>query len=221
MSKKKKTPVKTDVKTETNKGWSVPIWVALITGVVSIIGVLFAFPPFQRMFDPEPSPTAVHTDSPAPTNTFTLQPDTPAPGLTFTETYTPTFALTETFTPTATFMFVPPTSTLTPTSGLSIGMQVKITANQFSGRAPLNVSLSAKDSFVRAPDGAIFECRKSGCSYIWYVYFNGEQFIDPQKTNGTLELKLEKRGNYFVSVYVCHGADSPTCASGGTVVVVE
>ena len=221
MSKKKKTPVKTDVKTETNKGWSVPIWVALITGVVSIIGVLFAFPPFQRMFDPEPSPTAVHTDSPAPTNTFTLQPDTPAPGLTFTETYTPTFALTETFTPTATFMFVPPTSTLTPTSGLSIGMQVKITANQFSGRAPLNVTLSAKDSFVRAPDGDIFECRKGGCSYIWYVYVNGEQFIEPQKTNGTLELKLGKRGNYFVSVYICHGAEAPTCASGGTVVVVE
>jgi hypothetical protein len=100
-------------------------------------------------------------------------------------------------------------------------MQVKITANQFSGRAPLNITLNAKDSFVRAPDGAIFECRKGGCSYIWYVYFNGEQFIEPRETNGTLELLLEKRGNYFVSVYICHGADAPTCASGGTVVIVE
>lgn len=208
MSKKKKNEIN-------------PIWATIITTVGVIIVALFAFPPFQRLFDPEPSPTAVHTDSSAPTSTFTLQPDTPAPGLTITETYTPTFALTETFTPTAIFTFVPPTSTLTPTSGLSIGMQVKITANQFSGRAPLNVTLSAKDSFVRAPDGDIFECRKGGCSYIWYVYVNGEQFIEPQKTNGTLELKLGKRGNYFVSVYICHGAEAPTCASGGTVLVVE
>lgn len=212
MSNKNKTK---PTNTETNKGWSVPIWVALITGIVTITVAIISSPPFQRLFDPDPSPTPIPTDSPVPTSTFTLQPDTPAPSPFFTETYTPTLPPTETVT------FTPLPATLTPTSGLPIGMQVKITANQTSGRAPLNVTLNAKDSFVRAPDGSIFECRKGGCSYTWYVYVNGEQFIEPRKTNGTLELKLGKRGNYFVSVYICHGADNPTCASGGTVVIVE
>lgn len=190
------------------------IIVALIGLAGTLIGVLFDFQPFSRLFDT--SATATLTITPTftltATETTTLQPS-PTPTFTFT--------LTETLTPTATFTQISPTATFTPTPGLSIGMQVKITANQLRGNAPLNVTLSAKDSFVRAPDGNIFECRRGGCSYIWYVYLNGEQFIEPQKTGGTLELKLGKRGNYFVSVYICHGADAPTCGSGGTVVIVE
>lgn len=191
------------------------IWVAIITTAGVIIGALFAFPPFQRLFDSTPIP--IPTNTPSPTAVFTFQSDTPTLSPTYTETFTPTASLT----PTQTFTPVPPTSTFTLAPSLPIGMQVKITANQLSGRAPLNVRLNAKDSFVRALDGTIFECRKGGCRYIWYVYFNGEQFIEPRDTGGTLELKLEKRGNYFVSVYICHGADSPTCASGGTVISVE
>ena len=191
-------------------GLSPQVWVAIITTLGVIIVALFAFPPFQRLFDPTPSPTAVSANTPFPTVAFTLQPNSQTPSPTFTETLLPTATLTstETFTP------IPPSATLIPTTGSPTGMQVKITANITNGRAPLNVTLSAKDSFVRAPDGTIFECRKSGCRYVWYVYLNGEQFIEPQETNGTFELKLGKRGNYFVSVYVCHGADAPTCGRG-------
>jgi len=203
----------------TKKKSDTTVIVAVIGAIVTIVVALLGFPPLIAYLTPSPAATPVPSFSSSSTNTS--QPDTLTPSLTFTETDTPTFAPTETFTPTATFTFVPLTSTFTPTSGLPIGMQIKITANTTNGRAPLNVTLNARDSFVRALDGTIFECRKGGCSYTWYVYVNGQQFIDPQKTNGTLELKLGKRGNYFVSVYICHGADNPTCASGGTVVIVE
>jgi hypothetical protein len=192
-------------KRKKKSGISPQIWTAIITTIGVIIVALLAFPPVQELFKSKPSPTI----------TSTLQPDTPTPSPTFTETHTPTSSPTETLEP------IQPFTAFTPTSGSPIGMQVKITANTTNGRAPLDVTLNAKDSFVRAPDGTIFECKKGGCSYIWYVYLNGEQFIDPQKTSGTLGLKLDKRGNYFVSVYICHGADAPTCASGGTVVIVE
>ncbi len=201
-------------KKKNKTGISPQIWTTIITTAGVIIVALFAFPPFQRLFDPAPSitPTA------SPNFTFTA---TNVPPLTPTVTPTFSFTPTETLPPTSSITSIPPSATLTPTGGLSTGMQVKITANQLRGHAPLSVTLNAKDSFVRAPDGNIFECRRGGCSYIWYVYLNGEQFIEPQKTGGTLELKLDKRGNYFVSVYICHGADAPTCGSGGTVVIVE
>ncbi|RIK32287.1 MAG: hypothetical protein DCC56_00325 [Anaerolineae bacterium] len=205
----KETNQPTDKKT--GKEWTAPIWAAVITGIVTLLVALLNFPPFSKLFEPIPTVTFMPTS--------TIATDTPISE----PTSTPTFILnpTETLPPTSSVTPIPSSATLTPTGGLSTGMQVKITANQLRGHAPLSVTLNAKDSFVRAPDGNIFECRRGGCSYIWYVYLNGEQFIEPQKTNGTLELRLEKRGNYFVSVYICHGADTPTCASGGTVVIVE
>lgn len=195
------------------------VTVALIGAVVTIVVAFLGFPPLIAYLTPSSTATPNLLFSLTPTDAS--QPDTSTPSPTYVETLTPSFTSTETPIATLTFIPFPPASTLTPASGLSLGMQVKITANTTNGRAPLSVTLSAKDSFVRASDGALFECRKGGCSYIWYVYLNGEQFIEPQKTNGTLELKLGKRGNYFVSVYICHGSDAPTCGSGGTVIIVE
>jgi hypothetical protein len=100
-------------------------------------------------------------------------------------------------------------------------MQVKISANQTRGSAPLSVTLNAKDSFLRNENGDIYECSKGACKYTWYVYLNGNQFIDPMETRGTFNYKFDKRGTYFVSVYICHGTEAPNCASGGTVIVVE
>ncbi|MCC6297739.1 MAG: hypothetical protein IT314_00460 [Anaerolineales bacterium] len=190
----------------------VTIIVAIIGLIGTLAGLLLNFGPFVNRFNTPIPPTTASIPTLMPTVSFT-----PEPTSILTLIVTPT----ETLTPTATFTPTLPPEALTPTSSLPIGMQVKVTSNPPGGKAPLTVKFDARDSFVRAPDGTLFECRKGGCSYIWYVYKNGEQFRDPQKTNGTLELRLEKHGNYFVSVYICHGADAPTCGSGGTVVIVE
>lgn len=208
---------KKSVKPAGNKNtreWTAPIWVAVITGVVSLLLAIFAFPPFQKLFDPKPTTTPT-----APPTLIIAATDSPAPEPTPTPTFT--FTPTVTLTPTATFTPTLLSETLTPTSGLPLGMQVIVISNPPRGKAPLTVKLDARDSFVRAPDGTLFECRKGACKYIWQVTFGGKPFIESRETRGTLELNLEKRGNYFVSVYICHGADTPTCASGGTVVIVE
>lgn len=193
-------------KTTTNKNgkeWTVPIWVAVITGAVTLLVALFTFPPFQRLFDLMPTSTLISIIELSSTPTVTA-----------TIIHTPT----ETFTP------LPPIESITPTvttTGLPIGMQVIVIPDPPGGKAPLTVKLDARDSFLRASNGDIFECRKGACRYIWYVYFNGQQFTEPMETRGTLELKFEKKGNYFISVYICHGAESPICGSGGTVIPVN
>ncbi len=48
------------------------IWATVITTVGVIIVALFAFPLFQRLFEPKPSPTATSTDTPIPTITFAI-----------------------------------------------------------------------------------------------------------------------------------------------------
>lgn len=202
MSRKKK-----------KSGMSSQIWGPIITTLGVIIVALFAFPPFQRIFEPAPSIASFSI------STAIYQPATFTPTLTPTETFTP-IPPSITFAPAEIFTSIPPTTTFTLAPGLPIGMQVVI-SNPPREKAPLSVKLDARDSFVRAPDGTLFECRRGGCRYVWYIYLNGKPFIEPRETNGTLEIKFDKRGNYFVSVYICHGADSPTCASGGTVVIVE
>ncbi len=192
-----------------------PIWATTITTIGVIIVALFAFPPFQRLFEPKASPTAISTDTPVPTSTFTLQPDTPAPSLTFTETYTPTFTPTETLTP------IPPTLTLTLAPGLPIGMQVKVTANPPSGKKPLKVTIDARDSFVRAPNGDIFQCRNGACSYTWYLTNPGGQSVQQTEKGGYINFTFDKKGTYYINVYICHGADNPTCASSGISVKVD
>lgn len=189
--------------------------VALIGAVVTIVAAILGFPPLIAYLTSPPTITNTVSPEPSDTPTAVLQPDTLTPSPSYIDTFTPTLTPTETLTP------FPPSAAFTPTAGLSFGMQVSITANPPGGRAPITVKLDARDSFVRAPDGTIFECNRGACKFVWYVTLNGEQVIEPRDTNGTLELKLEKRGNYFVSVYICHGADSPTCASGGTVIPVE
>lgn len=199
---------KKSVKPAGNKNtreWTAPIWVAVITGVVSLLLAIFAFPPFQKLFDPKPTttPTVPPTLIVAATNSPVPEP-TPTP----TFTFTPTEAL-------------EPSPTFTQTPALPIGMQVKLTANQTSGRPPLTVKLDARDSYLRAENGEIFSCRKGACSYVWYVYLNGQEFIKPLETRGTFEYTFDKKGTYLISVYICHGAVSPICGSGSTPIIVQ
>ncbi|MFN8461037.1 MAG: hypothetical protein U0X93_04610 [Anaerolineales bacterium] len=193
------------------------IWVAIITTLGVVIVGLLNFPPFMRIFDSTPSPTPIPTNTTAPT--LTLPPDTPIPSPFFTETYTSTLLPTEPLIPTFTFTPIPPTSTFTPT--LPIGMQVKVIANPPSGKKPLKVKIDARDSFLRAPNGDIFKCRNGACSYTWYLTLPGGQPVKQTEKGGYIDFMFDKKGNYYINVNVCHGADNPTCASGGTVVIVE
>lgn len=190
-----------------------PILTTVITTVGVIIVALLAFPPFQRLFDPAPAPTPIPTETSTSTMSATFHLDTLTPNPTFTETYTAA--------PTEAFTLTPLPTTFTPTSGLPIGMQVKVIANPPSGKKPLKVNIDARDSFVRASNGDIFECRNGACSYTWYVTNPGGQPVKQAIKIGYIDLIFEKKGNYFIDVYICHGAVSPTCASGGTVVIVE
>lgn len=189
-----------------------PIWTTIITTLGVIIVALFAFPPFQRLFDPDPSPT------PIPTATST---DTITPSPTSTETLIPTSALTETFTPTITLTPIPPTLTFTPKPGLPIGMQVIVVANPPSGKKPLKVNIDARGSFLRAANGDIFECKHGACSYTWYLTIPGGQSVKQPEKDGYIDFTFEKKGSYYINVYVCQGSDVANCASGGTTVIVE
>lgn len=190
------------------------IIVALIGLAGTLIGVVFDFQPFERIFDSKPTGTPTLTPSYTPTETFipTLEPS-----FTPTSTFTPT----ETLTPTFTFTPIPPTSTFTLAPGLPIGMQVKVIANPSRGRPPLKVNLDARDSYLRAPNGEIFECRNGACKYTWYLTVTGGQPEEQTFKSGSIQLTFDRRGTYYINVYICHGSDNPTCASGGAVVIVE
>ncbi|MFN8386551.1 MAG: hypothetical protein U0V48_17285 [Anaerolineales bacterium] len=49
----------------------------------------------------------------------------------------------------------------------------------------------------------------------------GGQPVKQTEKGGYIDFMFDKKGNYYINVNVCHGADNPTCASGGTVVIVE
>ena len=189
------------------------IIVALIGAITTIIVALISRPPSS------PTATPVSPSPLPPTNT--TQPETVTPSPTFAETLIPTSEPSETFTPTITFTLIPPTSTLTPIPGLPTGMQVIVVANPPSGKKPLKVTIDARDSFLRAANGDIFECKHGACSYTWYLTIPGGQSVKQPEKDGYINFTFEKKGNYYINVYVCHGADNPTCASGGTVVIVE
>jgi hypothetical protein len=191
---------------EDEKGWSAPIWVAVVTGivtiVVAIIGLIGNLFGIWVTIKPTVTPQSFQYTPLSPTATNVI-----------TDTQTPELISIEPIqTPSEAY------ETATSPTGI---MYVILTANQTSGRAPLTVKLDARTSYLRAPDGTIFECSKGACSYTWYVYFNGVQFTEPLETRGNVDFKFDKRGTYFVSVYICHGAENPICASGGTVIVVE
>lgn len=175
------------------------VLVALIGLVGTIVGVLLAFPPFQRVFEPKPTATT------EPTLTITVEPI-------FTETYTPMF--------TETFTLVPATETASVTSEpqLPIGMQVSLIANQTRGKVPLKVRLNTKDSFFRDHSGAVFPC--GACNYTWQVRTGGNILFGPQKGEATFEYTFRDRGTYFVTVVVCRN-QSNDCGSSGALIVAE
>lgn len=176
------------------------VLVALIGLMGTIVGVLLAFPPFQRVFDPKSTATTEPT-----LTTVTAEP---------VATEAHTLVLTDTFT------LVPATETasVTPEPQLPVGMQVSLIANQTRGRIPLNVKFNTKNTIFRDATGAVFPC--GACNYTWQVRTGGNILFGPQKGEATFEYTFRDRGTYFVTVVICRN-QSNDCGSSGALIVAE
>ena len=172
----------------------VTIIVALLTLVGTILGLLFNFEPFQKLFDTPATPTIQAI--PSLTNTSSA-PVVPIPSPTFTQ-----------------ILPIPYTAATATSSPSSAGvMYVILTANQTSGRQPLDVRFDARDSYYVAADGTSLDC--GACEYYWQIRKDGVFIFGPEKTSGTLEYKFGSRGTYYVSVYVCRSGSETECNGTG------
>ena len=176
------------------------VLVAIIGLVGTIVGLLLAFPPFQRVFDPK--------------STATIEPTHATVTVESIATETHTLVITETFT------LVPATETasVTPQPQLPVGMQVSLVANQTRGKIPLKVRLNTKDSFFRDPSGTVFPC--GACNYTWQVRTRGNIIFGPQEGQATFEYTFRDRGTYFVTIVICRN-QSNDCGSSGALIVAE
>lgn len=208
MAKKKNQP------TQSDGSPGVQIWLAIISGLVAIILALLAFPPFQRLFEPKPTPTPISTIEPTFTASITG---------TSTSTAEPTPTETHTPIPTETFTLAPPTETatnmFTSTPMLPSGIQVILRANQTNGNAPLRVRLDARESYLRNETGSILPC--GPCNYTWQIRQGANIIFGPERTQGTLEFTFVAKGSYFVSVFVCRSSSTTNCGSSGTPIEVK
>ncbi|MGE5378644.1 MAG: hypothetical protein ACM3XO_26620 [Bacteroidota bacterium] len=210
------------------RGSNAPIWAAVITGAVTIIVALLAFPPFQRLFESTATPTLTPTaefkmtTTPVPTSTVT---GTHTATVTATSYFTNTPAFTETHTSTATKTITPlhPTATLmktlTSTPALPLGMQVVLTANKTSGKIPLRVRFDARNSYLREADGTVLPC--VACNYTWQIRQGSGTILGPKTGAGTSEYNFTKRGTYFVSVRVCRNGSTIDCDASGMTITVN
>lgn len=191
---------------QTGEGPGLKILLVAIPVIGTIVVALFAFPPFQRLFD-------LSTASP---------PLTAEPTLTVFTTASFTPAETHTFVPTATFELILPsetaTITFTPKPELPFGMQVSLVANQTRGRIPLNVKLNTKNTFFRDAAGAELPC--GACNYTWQVRQGSNIMFGPQEGQATFEFTFRDRGTYFVTVVICR-SQSNDCGSSGALIVAE
>lgn len=208
---------------------SIQIWLATIPGLVTIavailgltgtaLTLLFNFPPFQRLFDPTSTATFTPISTPAPTETPTYTAtitEIPIIEPSFTPTFTP--LPTETFTP------LPPTATNTatlPTSTESRGeMEVRLEANFISGKIPLQVKFSAKNSFFHDAAGNIFPC--GACNFTWSVRQGSKYLYGPQRGGPSLDYTFGKRGTYIVYVQVCRNNSVTDCGGNATEITAE
>ena len=206
-----KTNTSEEKKQGTERAAFVPLWVAVVTGIVTITVALIGSPLFEKWLEPKPTPSPTFTAS------VSASPPTGSFSPTSTETILPVL--------TPSLEVIPPATVApnlpSPTSSETAIMYVSIAANRTSGEAPLTVKFDARDSYVVAPDGTRFECRKGACRYTWHIFLNGQAFATPDTTGGTLEFRFQNKGTYSVSVYICHGSKSPTCGNGATLVIAN
>lgn len=189
----------------------VPLWVAVVTGIVTITVALIGSPLFEKWLETKPTPLPTFIAS------VSASPPTESISPTSTETILPVL--------TPSLEVIPPATVApnlpSPTSSEAALMYVSIAASQTTGKAPFTVKFDARGSYVQASDGTIYECSKGACRYSWYIFLNGQEFARPDTTRGTLDFRLQNKGIYSISVYICHGSKSPTCGNGATLVIAN
>ncbi len=191
------------------KGWSVPIWVAVITGLVTIIAALIGLmgTMIATWANAHPTVSSLETNSAIITvvvSSYEVPTQLPAPS--------------------ATSILVP---TVTPTiaqvvaTDSSLGMHVILTTNRTSGNRPLQVVFDARNSFFVAPDGSQFDC--GACEYYWEVRKDGQTLFGPSKEPGNFMYTFGARGTYYVSVYVCRSGNTTieNCGGSGVPITVQ
>jgi hypothetical protein len=191
------------------KGWSVPIWVAVITGFVTIIAALIGLmgTMIATWADAHPTVSSLETNSPIITVVVTSDID---------PTQLPV--------PSATLILVPtvtPTDTQVVTTDSSLGMHVVLTTNRTSGNRPLQVVFDARDSFFIAADGTQFDC--GACDYHWQIRKDGQTLFGPSQEPGNFSYTFGAQGTYIVSVYVCRSGSATieNCGGSGVTITVQ
>lgn len=183
------------------------LWVAVISGIVSITLAIIAFPPLVTYINSKWNATQI----PQPTFTpFVSASETPS----YVSTNTPEHTLTFTASPIA---IDTPTATSESTGGT---MNAQITYNYSAGNAPLHVTFNAHSSYVSYPDGTKEECKFTNvCTYQWDVREkNGSVIFGPVQDKAEFSYTFGKKGEYVVVVYVCRGN---TCNYGAANVKVR
>lgn len=180
-------------KTSNSDKSNTPIWVALISGLVSITLAILAFQPLVTYFNNQWNAT--------PTSIASPTTSTPI----FTETPTEIITITTTDTPVS--IIVPSDTPSISSPQVSGTMNPQIIYNYSTGSAPLTVSYNAQSSFVSYPDGRIEDCSfKNVCFFQWDVrQSDGSIIFGPVQGNGIFSHTFQKKGEYTVVVYVCRG----------------
>jgi hypothetical protein len=84
-------------------------------------------------------------------------------------------------------------------------MIAQVNTNYSEGRAPLEVTFRAGNSYVQFPDGTVEACEFAhSCSYTWDVREqNGTVFHGPVTGGKEFSYKFTRKGVFVVVVYVC------------------
>ncbi len=183
----------------------------VITGGTLLNSLLSSPPPTQAPTETtRPTSTSVpvitHTSTQTPSLaaiTATLSPTAPAPTITASKTPTKLPTNTQTKFPTRTPTKIPSnTPTKVPTSSAPIGtpqMVAFFTSNKSGGKAPLDISYNAENSYLLYSNGAQEFCYQKGCEYKWT--FGGAVYDFPSTSRMTFRYVFP--GTFKVIVEVC------------------
>lgn len=189
------------------------VWVAVISGIFTVIVTLLNSPTFVAYFAPKPTLTSLPTFtltsifSPTPLSSDTLVPFA-------TNTFAPSASPSLTDTPTP--IIILPTET-PPTSRILVGLS----ADSVSGKSPLTVKFDARSSYLLTPDGERHPCQTGACHYTWKAYLRGQQAgRSDTDSGGTFHHTFRDKGSYIVTVQVCWGKDRLYCTEASTFIEV-
>jgi hypothetical protein len=178
------------------------ITVSVLACIATVLGTILAFPPVLKYFQDTPTPTML------PLLTLTSIPP-------FLSNDPPNMTATPFFIPNAGSPVPLPPSTESPAQK----MIAFLNANATYGKAPLQVNMNAQNSYVQLANGSILPCGQFHlCDYVWTVYRDGKSVGKPVVGDGVYDYTFTRKGEYFVTVYVCRGS---VCEDDGITIEVK